>query len=132
MVKRQKLSHSPSSDTNVENAQAKLFAPVAPGSMTSLPGRPMNDLPRPASHPRPGRQLFICGAGDYGQLGMGTSAHATQELRKPRLHVGFELAMKTGMLGNKLGAGIERAVSGGMHSLVIDEAGRVRRYFVER
>lgn len=61
---------------------------------------------------------------------MGTSASATQELRKPRLHVGFELAMKTGLLGDKPGAGIERAVAGGMHSVVIDESGRVRWSFL--
>jgi alpha-tubulin suppressor-like RCC1 family protein len=57
---------------------------------------------------------------------MGTTIEATQELRRPRLHAGFELAMMTGMLGDKPGAGIERASAGGMHSLVIDEAGRVR------
>jgi regulator of chromosome condensation len=83
----------------------------------------MNDLPRPASHPRPARQLFVCGSGDNGQLGFGTTA--TYDHRKPRLHVGFELQMKTGMLGIGPHAGIERACAGGMHSLVIDENGGV-------
>ena len=121
MSKRRKLSHSPSPSV-IEDVPR----PVAPWNKASLPNRPMNDIPLPASHPRPGRQLFICGAGDNGQLGMGTSAHATQEHRKPRLHVGFELAMNTGLLGEEQGAGIEGAVAGGMHSLVIDESGRVR------
>ena len=83
----------------------------------------MNDLPVPPSHPRPARQLLIFGNGDWGQLGMGPDAYA--EIPKPRLHAWFEVALQTDILGTETGAGIESVSAGGMHTLVVDEVGKV-------
>ena len=55
---------------------------------------------------------------------MGTEV--THEINRPRLHPWIELAVQGNLLGDGNGAGIEAACAGGMHSLVIDEVGRVR------
>ncbi|THH04495.1 hypothetical protein EW145_g5480 [Phellinidium pouzarii] len=83
----------------------------------------MNKLPLPASHPRPSRQLFICGSGEFGLLGMGTDVIG--ELSEPHPHAWVETAVQSNLLGMEEGAGIEQACAGGMHSLIIDEAGKV-------
>ncbi|KAL5484939.1 hypothetical protein ACEPAI_7581 [Sanghuangporus weigelae] len=138
MSKRQKRSHSPSPDLVAIQAPAHKRSRSGHGdiagehktSQSASSGhvpRPMNTLPRPASHPRPAKQLFICGSGAFGQLGMGSTEEAMTELHRPRLHVWFEIAVQgeSHMLGAERGAGIECAVAGGMHSLAIDELGRV-------
>ncbi|KAL5528177.1 hypothetical protein ACEPAF_7313 [Sanghuangporus sanghuang] len=139
MSKRQKRSHSPSPDlVAIQQGPAHKRTRSRHGgiageheALQSASGsselRPMNTLPRPASHLRPAKQLFICGSGAFGQLGMGSTEEATTELHRPRLHVWFEIAVQgeSHMLGAERGAGIECAVAGGMHSLVIDELGRV-------
>ena len=84
---------------------------------------PLNPLVTPASHPRPGRQLFVFGNGDMGQFGLGLDTLG--DITRPRLHAWFEAAIKEGKLGEAVGAGIERVAVGGMHSLIIDELGRV-------
>lgn len=43
---------------------------------------------------------------------------------RPRLHKWFESATKGGLLGGEE-AGVEKVCAGGMHSLALDEAGRV-------
>lgn len=60
-----------------------------------------------------------------GQLGLGTTV--MNEQSSPKLHAWFESAIAGGVLGEEEGAGIERVAAGGMHTLVIDELGRVRR-----
>ena len=88
----------------------------------------MNPLQEPVPHIRPALEVFIFGNGDMGQLGLGTDF--LQEIPRPRRHVWFESAVKSGILGadgddNSEGAGVEKIYAGGMHTLVVDEAGRV-------
>lgn len=82
----------------------------------------INVVPQHAPHLRPARQLFIFGNGNFGQFGLGTDTLG--EIARPRLHAWFESAVQSGVLGGD-GAGIEQAYAGGMHTLVIDEAGKV-------
>jgi regulator of chromosome condensation len=60
-----------------------------------------------------------------GQFGLGTTV--TGELSRPRLHAWFESATAGGTLGEAEGSGIECISAGGMHTLAIDELGRVSR-----
>ena len=57
------------------------------------------------------------------QLGLGTTV--TGEITRPRLHAWFESASHGGILGEEEGAGVEFVYAGGMHTLAIDELGRV-------
>lgn len=82
----------------------------------------INPLPQPRSHPRPPRLCFIFGNGDFGQFGLGTETLG--EIPRPRLHAWFETAAKGDVLGSQ-GAGIEKVSAGGMHTLAIDETGKV-------
>lgn len=83
---------------------------------------PFNPLPTPPPHVRPARQLFIFGNGDSNQFGLGPDAFG--DIVKPRLHAWVDQAVKDGKLGGE-GAGIESVSAGGMHTLMIDEAGKV-------
>ena len=60
-----------------------------------------------------------------GQFGLGTSV--TGDISKPRLHAWFEAAAQNDTLGSEVGAGIEQVCAGGMHTLAIDELGKVRK-----
>ncbi|KZO92598.1 RCC1/BLIP-II protein [Calocera viscosa TUFC12733] len=71
---------------------------------------------------RPAQHLFIFGNGEMGQLGLGVDV--LEEIPRPSLHTWFQEAIEEGKLGGP-GAGIERACTGGMHTLVVDEAGRI-------
>ena len=48
---------------------------------------------------------------------------------RPRMHAWFESVSQGDLLGTEVGAGVECVCTGGMHSLVIDELGRVRVVF---
>lgn len=91
---------------------------LARGSRTKA----INAVPEPASHPRPPRLAFVFGTGDFGQFGLGTET--LDEIARPRLHAWFETAAKNNTLGSE-GAGLEMICAGGMHSLAIDEVGKV-------
>ncbi|KIJ49704.1 hypothetical protein M422DRAFT_777621 [Sphaerobolus stellatus SS14] len=97
---------------------ATTTTPLARGSRTKA----INAVPTAASHPRPPRLCWIFGTGDFGQFGLGTETLG--EITRPRLHAWFESATQKDILGSQ-GAGIERIAAGGMHTLVIDEAGKV-------
>ncbi len=91
-----------------------------------LARRPLNDLQVPPVHHRPSMQILIFGNGDMGQFGLGTSV--TGDIPKPRLHSWFETAVKNDTLGSEVGAGIEFVSAGGMHTLAVDELGKVRTF----
>jgi regulator of chromosome condensation len=81
-----------------------------------------NPLPTPPEKARPGLQLFVWGAGNCGQFGLGTSALG--EIQKPRKQAWAEKQMEEGTFG-EVGAGLESVAGGGMHTLFIDEKGTV-------
>ena len=91
---------------------------LARGSRTKA----INTLQQPAPHPRPPRLCFVFGTGDFGQFGLGTETLG--EISRPRLHAWFETASKGDTLGSE-GAGVEKICAGGMHTLAVDEAGKV-------
>jgi regulator of chromosome condensation len=82
----------------------------------------LNPLHQAAPRSRPPRQLFVYGNGDFGQLGLGPDE--TAELFKPKLHEWCAEAVESGKFGEE-GAGIEAVAAGGMHSLMVDEEGKV-------
>ena len=81
-----------------------------------------NPLPTPPEKARPGLQLFVWGAGNCGQFGLGPNV--LDEISKPRKSSWAEKEMDTGTFGEP-GAGLESVAGGGMHSLFIDEKGTV-------
>ncbi|KAG7096713.1 hypothetical protein E1B28_004127 [Marasmius oreades] len=80
----------------------------------------LNPLPAPPEKARPGLQLFVWGAGNFGQFGLGPDF--LDELDKPRKHTWAEQQMQDGTFGDE-GAGLETVAAGGMHSLLVDEKG---------
>ncbi|KAF8520331.1 hypothetical protein BU17DRAFT_65360 [Hysterangium stoloniferum] len=116
-VAPRKRGRPPKSATG-DIAKEKAALNLARGSRTKA----INDVPLPASHPRPPRLCFVFGTGDFGQFGLGTETLG--EISRPRLHAWFETAAKGDTLGSD-GAGVEKICAGGMHSLVIDEVGKV-------
>jgi regulator of chromosome condensation len=87
---------------------------------TSKP--PFNPLPVPPPHLRPAKHLFIFGNGDNNQFGLGSDTYG--EIARPKLHSWVEGAVKEAKLG-AASAGIESISAGGMHTLMIDEEGKV-------
>lgn len=67
-------------------------------------------------------QLFVWGAGNHGQFGMGVEI--LREFSRPQKNTLVEDMMNTGQLGLK-GLGFVAAVAGGMSSLFIDSKGTV-------
>jgi regulator of chromosome condensation len=51
---------------------------------------------------------------------------ALGDISRPRLHTWFKEAIDAGVLGSEQGAGIDDLCAGGMHTLAVDEAGKVR------
>jgi regulator of chromosome condensation len=87
------------------------------------PEPPMNALPIVPEHPRPAPQLFGCGVGNFGQLGMGPDQLG--EHSKPKRNMLVESQIEEGAYGGE-GAGLETIAAGGMHTLFVDEKGTVR------
>ncbi|KAJ3923581.1 regulator of chromosome condensation 1/beta-lactamase-inhibitor protein II [Lentinula edodes] len=82
----------------------------------------LNPLPSPPEQVRPGLQLFVWGAGNFGQFGLGPDA--LDEFDKPKKHGWAEEQIQDGTFGEE-GAGLEEIAGGGMHSLFIDEKGTI-------
>lgn len=82
----------------------------------------INSLPTPPEHPRPSNQIFVWGAGNFGQFGMGPEY--LDEFDKPKKNPWFEKKIEEGIFGGE-GAGIESIAAGGLHSLFVDEKGTV-------
>ncbi|CAL1701214.1 unnamed protein product [Somion occarium] len=81
-----------------------------------------NALPTPAEHHRPAPHLFVWGAGNFGQFGMGPDILA--EFDKPRKSTWVEKKIEEGAFGEE-GAGLEAVAAGGLHTLFVDEKGTV-------
>lgn len=82
-----------------------------------------NSLPTPAAHPRPPNQLFVWGAGNFGQFGMGPDCLG--EYSAPKRNTWVDAKIKEGVFGSE-GAGLEAVAAGGLHTLFLDEKGTVR------
>lgn len=76
----------------------------------------------PAEHIRPGRTLLAWGCGDAGELGLHPKPN--DEVEFPRASAWMKQAIEGGKFGEP-GAGLEDVEAGGMHSLAVDEEGRV-------
>lgn len=85
---------------------------------------PVNALATPPEHPRPANQLFVWGAGNFGQFGMGPGH--LDEFDKPKKNMWIEKKMEEGAFGEE-DAGIECVAAGGLHTMFIDEKGTVRQ-----
>ncbi|KAF7301914.1 hypothetical protein MIND_00757400 [Mycena indigotica] len=81
-----------------------------------------NPLPAPPPKKRPGLQVFVWGAGNFGQFGMGPDV--TDEVDKPKKHTWCEEQMEEDTFGEDY-AGIETIAAGGMHTVFVDEKGTV-------
>ncbi|KAH0839851.1 regulator of chromosome condensation 1/beta-lactamase-inhibitor protein II [Lanmaoa asiatica] len=81
-----------------------------------------NPLPIPTAHPRPANQLFVWGAGNFGQFGMGPDF--LDEFSFPKRNTWIDAKIKEGVFGSE-GAGLEAVAAGGLHTLFIDEKGTV-------
>ncbi|KAL0573115.1 hypothetical protein V5O48_008837 [Marasmius crinis-equi] len=102
------------------------LAPIGEGAPAPAPhvqAKPyLNPLPSPPEKTRPGLQLFVWGAGNFGQFGLGPDL--LDELDKPKKHTWAEQQMVAGTFGEE-GAGLETVAAGGMHSLFVDEKGTI-------
>lgn len=81
-----------------------------------------NALPAPPAHERPAYQLFVWGAGNFGQFGMGPTN--LDEFDKPKRNTWIEKKIEEGAFGGE-GAGLESVAAGGLHTMFIDEKGTV-------
>ncbi|KAF8749279.1 chromosome condensation (RCC1) repeat [Rhizoctonia solani] len=101
-------------------------SPRTPRRLAQLPPLkkpPFNPLPVAQPPTQPAMQLFVFGNGDMGQFGLGTNVLG--DISRPRQHAWFKEAIDAGILGTAPGAGIDALCAGGMHTLVVDEVGRV-------
>ncbi|TFK43674.1 regulator of chromosome condensation 1/beta-lactamase-inhibitor protein II [Crucibulum laeve] len=81
-----------------------------------------NPLPTPPEKQRPGASLFVWGAGNFGQFGMGPDYQ--DEFTKPKRNPWIDEQIEKGTFGEP-GAGLESVCAGGLHSIFIDEKGTV-------
>ncbi|KAJ3862914.1 regulator of chromosome condensation 1/beta-lactamase-inhibitor protein II [Lentinula novae-zelandiae] len=115
---------------NPKRSRTTKLAPIAEGETEPKPPKPahvqvkpyLNPLPSPPEHLRPGLQLFVWGAGNFGQFGLGPDV--LDEFDKPKKHSWAEEQIQDGTFGEE-GAGLEEIAGGGMHSLFIDEMGTI-------
>jgi regulator of chromosome condensation len=92
--------------------------------VVSVQSKPyFNSLPTPPEHSRPALQLFVWGAGNFGQFGMGEDELG--EYPKPKMNKWVKEGMEEKRFGDEEGAGLEAVAAGGLHTLFIDEKGVV-------
>ncbi|KAG6848913.1 hypothetical protein H0H93_012850 [Arthromyces matolae] len=93
------------------------------GEAPILQQRPyFNPLPSPPKPLRPGLQLFVWGAGNFGQFGTGPDDLGEHD--RPRRNRWVEQEMEKNTFG-AVGAGLEAVAGGGLHTVFIDENGTV-------
>ncbi|KAI0082396.1 RCC1/BLIP-II [Panus rudis PR-1116 ss-1] len=111
-------------DPEVKSKETKAPAPKKAGEprLTKPIKPPFNALPTPPPHIRPAPQLFVWGAGNFGQFGLGPDNLGEHD--KPRRNQWVEEKIDEGVFGED-GAGLEAIAAGGLHSLFIDEKGTV-------
>ncbi|KAF5387661.1 hypothetical protein D9615_000590 [Tricholomella constricta] len=122
-------SRKPSSKAAAPKKATQPLKRQPSAKLASIPEGPVpqlkpyyNPLPAPPEPKRPGLQLFVWGAGNFGQFGMGPDVLG--ELDKPKRNQWIEEQIEEGTFG-EVGAGIESVVAGGLHTLFIDEKGTV-------
>ncbi|KAJ1300389.1 hypothetical protein OPQ81_005208 [Rhizoctonia solani] len=119
-------THKTRQSSRPPTSTASIREPSVPRKLAQLPPvkkPPFNPLPTARTPTRPAMQLFVFGNGDMGQFGLGTGVLG--DISRPRQHTWFKEAIEKGILGTGPGAGIDALCAGGMHTLVVDEAGRV-------
>ncbi|KII87996.1 hypothetical protein PLICRDRAFT_162924 [Plicaturopsis crispa FD-325 SS-3] len=87
---------------------------------------PLNPVPSIPLHARPALQLWVWGDGGCGQFGLGHDTMNTNQtdFPKPRRNWWVDEQIQAGTFG-AVGAGVESIAAGGMHTLFIDESGKV-------
>lgn len=105
-------------------AKAAAAPKKAPAAVVEIP--PINPLPTEPVHLRPGLSLFGWGVSNFGQLGMGPDFLG--EYAKPKQNLLVKEKIEEGDFGGE-GAGLESVAAGGMHTLFVDEKGRVRTVY---
>ncbi|KAG5342307.1 hypothetical protein C0989_003436 [Termitomyces sp. Mn162] len=117
-------SRKPTSKKAAQSVQKETNAKLASITETPVPQqRPyFNPLPVPPEAKRPGLQLFVWGAGNFGQFGMGPDD--LDQHNKPKRNIWIEKQMEEGTFG-EVGSGLESVAAGGLHTLFIDEKGTV-------
>lgn len=105
-----KMKAAPPQSTNGRKATTKTVKPA------------LNPIPQPPEHTRPANQIFVWGAGNFGQFGMGPDHLG--EFEKPKKNPWIEKKMGEGAFGDDE-AGIEAIAAGGLHTMFIDEKGSV-------
>ncbi|KDN34447.1 hypothetical protein RSAG8_12479, partial [Rhizoctonia solani AG-8 WAC10335] len=98
-------------------------SPRTPRKLPPVKKLPFNPLPTAPAPTRPAMRLFVFGNGDMGQFGLGTGVLG--DISRPRQHTWFKEAIETGILGTGPGAGVDALCAGGMHTLIVDEVGKV-------
>ena len=99
------------------------LSPVPEAKPSKEPKPPLNAVPEPPEKTRPCLQLFVWGAGNFGQFGMGTDALG--EISKPKKNPWVDEQIQKHVFGENFG-GLEAIAAGGMHTILIDEKGAVR------
>ncbi|KAL5527250.1 hypothetical protein ACEPAG_6041 [Sanghuangporus baumii] len=111
---KKKSTRRPKKDTKATDAKSTAVKKTA-RTIT-------NPLPAPPEHSRPANQLFVWGAGNFGQFGMGP-AHL-DEFDKPKKNTWIEKKIEEGAFGGEE-AGIESIAAGGLHTMFTDEKGTI-------
>jgi hypothetical protein len=96
--------------------------PFSQMHQTTVPQKSqLNALPTIPHHVRPTSRVFVWGTGNFGQFGMGSNR--TGEYGKPQQNMLVENMIESGDFGEGLGG--EYITSGGIHTIFVNERGRV-------